>query len=166
MPILLGSGMFAAWAAAVAISDCRARRVPNALVAAGLAAAAGCSLLRASPFGIAPLQAMAGIAVGFFVLLPFFLLRVMGAADVKVFAVLGAWCGTSALLGLWLAASLAAALHALALLIAARKPVRALWRRGQPTFLVGKRRATPYAALLVAAAALSLMAHRMAGVSP
>jgi prepilin peptidase CpaA len=152
MPILLGSGMFAAWTAAVAISDCRTRRVPNALVAAGLAAAAGCSLLRASPFGIAPLQAMAGIAVGFFVLLPFFLLRVM--------------CGTSALLGLWLAASLAAALHALALLIAARKPVRALWRRGQPTFLVDKRRATPYAALLVAAAALSLMAHRMAGVSP
>ncbi|HWX10743.1 MAG TPA: A24 family peptidase [Trinickia sp.] len=158
--------MFAAWAAAVAISDCRSRRVPNALVVAGLAAAAGCSLLCASPFGIAPLQAMVGVAVGFFVLLPFFLLRVMGAADVKVFAVLGAWCGAPALLGLWLAASLAAALHALALLIAARASVRALWRRGQPTFSVGKHRATPYAAWLVAAAALSLMAHRLAGGPP
>ncbi|MEA3122010.1 MAG: prepilin peptidase CpaA, partial [Paraburkholderia sp.] len=130
--------MFVAWVAAVAISDCRSRRVPNALVLAGLAAGCGCSLLRASPFGVAPLQAMAGIAVGFSVLLPFFLLRVMGAADVKVFAVLGAWCGASALLGLWLAASVAAALDALALLIAARKPVRELWRWGQPTFSVGQ----------------------------
>ena len=161
--MLLGSALFTAWAAAVAISDCRRRRVPNALVLAGLVTAIACTLVRASPFGTAPLQAVAGAALGLFVLLPFFLLRVMGAADVKVFAVLGAWCGSSALPGVWVVASVAAGLHAIVLIAAAHVPLNALWRGGEPTFSAGRRRAAPYAAFLVAAAALLLIGRPLAG---
>jgi prepilin peptidase CpaA len=163
MPIPPGGIVFAAWAVAVAIWDFRARRVPNALTVAGLMVGSACSLMRASPFGISVTQAAEGAALGFVALLPFFLLRVMGAADVKVFAVLGAWCGMPALIDLWCAASIAAALHALVLLVAARMPARALWRRGQPTFAVGTRRAAPYAAMLVAAAVLLMIGHSLAG---
>ncbi|HEV3104711.1 MAG TPA: prepilin peptidase [Trinickia sp.] len=160
--MLIGIVLFVVWAAMIAIWDCRARRIPNALVFVGFTAALGCALAHANPFGVALPQSAKGAVLGLLALSPFFVLRVMGAADVKVFAVLGAWCGPSALLGLWVAASLAAGVHALALLIAARTPV-ALWRNGQPTFAVGKRRATPYAAMLAGAATIFLFSHLASG---
>lgn len=170
----LGIALFSVWAAAVTWCDCRHRRVPNGWIIAGLLAALICSAVRVSPFGIAPGQAVYGAIVGCAALLPFFWLGVMGAADAKVFAVLGAWCGVSALLGLWIVASLAAAVHAGALLIAARlRPSAAsasastsaplLWRSGRPTFALGTRRATPYAALLAGAGALHLVGGLLQG---
>lgn len=168
----LGIALFSVWAAAVTWWDCRHRRVPNRWIIAGLLAALICSAVRVSPFGIAPGQAVYGAIVGCAALLPFFLLGVMGAADAKVFAVLGAWCGVSALLGLWIVASLAAAVHAVALVIAARlssdaAPAYAsaplLWRSGRPTFALGTRRATPYAALLAGAGALHLVGGLLQG---
>jgi prepilin peptidase CpaA len=168
----LGIALFSVWAALVAWCDCRYRRVPNRLAIAGLFAASVCAAVRASPFGIAPGQALLGAIVGCAVLLPFFLLGVMGAADAKIFAILGAWCGASALLGLWIVASIAAAVHAVVLLIAARAPSRgaaapvwSLWRSGQPTFALGARRATPYAALLAGAALLHLLGGFMQGAA-
>lgn len=160
-----GSTVFICWAAAVALSDCRYRRVSNGLVATGLVAAAVCSVTQAGPFPVAPLQAAGGAALGFAVLLPFFLLGVMGAADVKVFAALGAWCGVHALIGLWVLASLAAALHALALIVMARRS-RQPWRTANaPTFAVGARRAAPYAALLVGAGVIALLGAPLPGVA-
>ncbi|WP_118179037.1 A24 family peptidase [Paraburkholderia phosphatilytica] len=148
----VGSLLFIAWAAAVALCDCRNRRVPNLLVAAGLATACVCAFAQRSPFDVTPLRMMEGAAVGLVALLPFYMARMMGAADVKVFAVLGAWCGVHALLGLWVAASLAAGIHAAVLLIATRTPLAALSvpgrRSGTPTLVLGTRRATPYAACL------------------
>lgn len=157
--MLLGSALFTGWTGLVVWSDCRNRRVANWLVAAGGAAAIVCAGLHASPFGVGIVPAAVGFVVGFAVLLPFFLLGVMGAADVKVFAVLGAWCGATALLGLWVVASIGAALHALVLVMAAKvpsenEPAWSPWRGGQATFSIGARRATPYAALLAGAAAL------------
>lgn len=162
--MLLGSALFTAWAAAVAWFDCRDRRVANGLVAAGVVAALGCAVAHASPLGVTSKQAVIGLAVGLLVLLPFFGAGVMGAADVKVFSALGAWCGVSALLDLWVVASLAAAVHALALLIAARVRAGAacawtLRGHGTPTFAVGSRRGAPYAALLVGAASLYWLGH-------
>lgn len=165
-----GSALFAVWATLVAWSDCRDRRVANWLVLAGGAAAMACAVVHAAPFGVTPVRSLLGFIVGFCALLPFFLLRVMGAADVKVFAVLGAWCGARALLGVWVAASIAAGLHALALLVAAAAATRSgrlhawsPWRDGQPTFAVGTRRATPYAALLVGAASLYWLGNFLQG---
>ena len=160
-----GSALFICWAAVVAVSDCRYRRVSNGWVAIGLVAAAVCAMAEAGPFSVAPIEAARGAALGFAALLPFFLLRVMGAADVKVFAVLGAWCGPSALIGLWTLATLAAAVHALALLALVRKsPQR--WRIADaPTFAVGSRRAAPFAALLVGVAVLALVGTRLPGAA-
>jgi prepilin peptidase CpaA len=155
----LASVLFALWSALVAWADCRDRRVANWLVAAGGVAAIACAALRASPLGVSVMQAAFGFVIGLAVLLPFFLLGAMGAADVKVFAVLGAWCGAAALPGIWVAASLAAGMHALALIVAARVSSRdaPAWSplpNGQPTFAIGERRASPYAAMLVGAALL------------
>jgi len=151
------------WCACVAISDCRSRHISNALVVTGLIAAFLCALFDICPFGISALQAAAGAAVGLVVLLPLFALGVMGAADVKVFAVLGAWCGTHALLGLWAVASVLAGLHALWVLAAARPRMMALFRRRGPTFELAGRRATPFAACLTVPLMLWLAAQVFAG---
>ena len=145
---LLSDFLFAVWGAVVAVCDCRSRRVSNALVVAGLVAALACAVLDHGPFNISITQATLGALVGLCALLPFFALGVMGAADVKVFAVLGAWCGMHALLGLWIAASLMAACHAVWLLITTRTGLAAIGRVGEPTFELGGKRATPYAACL------------------
>lgn len=147
------SGMFLVWAAFVATSDIRFRRVSNSLVLAGLACGVSGAYLNASPFGILPAQAMIGLLVGLVAFFPLFLLRVMGAADVKIFAVIGVWCGANALLWIWVAASLVAGLHALALMLLSRTSIGALWRRGKPAMALGGYRATPYAACLAAPAA-------------
>lgn len=94
---------------------------------------------------------------GLIAFFPFFLLRVMGSADVKVFAVLGAWCGAQALPWLWVVASLAGGVHALVLMLLAHTSFGALWRRGEPSLMLGGRRATPYAACLVVPAAVWLL---------
>lgn len=159
MSMTFASALFLAWAATVVGCDLRDRRVPNRLVMAGLTVALACAALHASPFAIAVTQVAYGAVAGCFALLPFFLLGVMGAADVKVFAVLGAWCGVSALFDLWVMASIAAGVHAFALIVAARVRSRATWvpawspwRSAEPTFAVAGRRASPYAALLCGAA--------------
>ncbi|WJF91397.1 prepilin peptidase [Paraburkholderia bonniea] len=144
--------------------DCRSRRIPNALVIAGFAVAMTSTLLHLNPFGLAPGEALLGAAVGLVALLPFFVLRVMGAADVKVFAVLGAWCGMHPLLGLWVAASLAAGVHAMALLLAARPHVAWGGRRAAPTFALAGRRSTPYAACLTVPALAWLAVQFVTGV--
>ncbi|MBB4514298.1 Flp pilus assembly protein protease CpaA [Paraburkholderia fungorum] len=96
-------------------------------------------------------------------LLPFFAFGVMGAADVKVFAVLGAWCGMHALLGLWMAASFAAAVHALWLLITTRTRLAGLLRSHGVTFELAGKPSTPYAACLTVAASVWLVLQGLAG---
>ncbi|HGO6078683.1 A24 family peptidase [Burkholderia cenocepacia] len=147
------SGVFLVWAAFVATSDIRFRRVSNSLVLVGLVCGVGGAYLNASPFGILPKQAMIGVLVGLVAFFPLFLLRVMGAADVKIFAVIGVWCGANALLWIWIAASLAAGIHVLALMLLTRTSIGALWQWGRPAMELGKFRATPYAACLAAPAA-------------
>ncbi|MDR0242006.1 MAG: prepilin peptidase [Burkholderia sp.] len=147
------SGVFLAWAALVATSDIRFRRVSNSLVLAGLVCGLGGAYLNASPFGILPKQAMIGLLVGLAAFFPLFLLRVMGAADVKIFAVIGVWCGPNALLWIWIVGSLAAGIHAVALLLLSRTSIGALWRRDTPAMALGRYRATPYVACLAAPAA-------------
>ncbi|MBI3682907.1 MAG: prepilin peptidase [Acidobacteria bacterium] len=71
--------------------DVAARRIPNVLVLAGIAAGAGLQIwLRGVAGG---LDSLAGFCIGAAFLLPFFLLRGMGAADVKLMAAIGAVAG-------------------------------------------------------------------------
>ncbi|WP_038743237.1 A24 family peptidase [Burkholderia sp. ABCPW 111] len=154
---LFSIGFFFAWTAAVAISDCRDRRISNELVLVGLAAVIIFTVCRQNPFNTTLTGALIGGVVGLVSLFPFFALRVMGAADVKVFAVLGAWCGLSALPWLWIVASVAAGIHALGLMFLSRTPFGSLGRSGAPAFALGAHRSAPYAAFLVAPAAAWLV---------
>ncbi|RQR74926.1 MULTISPECIES: prepilin peptidase [unclassified Burkholderia] len=149
MKSLFFAGAFVAWAALVAISDIRFRRIRNSLAVAGLVGALLCALANENPFGVSLVQALIGALCGLICLFPFFALRLMGAADVKIFAVMGAWCGTQALLWIWIAASIAACVHALGMMFISRMSVGELFSHGMPTMVVGNRRATPYAAFLV-----------------
>ena len=77
---------------AAAINDLATRRIPNRLLLAGLGCALLLHLLSAQP-GAALLAALAGLALGLALFLPFYLLRGMAAGDVKLMAVVGAFAG-------------------------------------------------------------------------
>lgn len=164
IPFYLFSLVFGAWAVAVAVCDCRSRRVPNALVGTGFVAALAAALLHAGPAHLGIGQALAAAAVGLAALMPFFVFGMMGAADVKVFAVLGAWCGMQPLVGLWVVASLAAFVHALAMLIALRTRAHVAAARPGRGVSTGARRGTPYAACLSVPALVWLGLQLAAGL--
>jgi len=150
------STLFLVFNAVAGAGDWRARRVPNRLLAAALAAQAGWLALCAAT-GMPPgpgaagwLQAAAGAGLGLLVFLPFWLLRCMGAGDVKYLATLGWLTGPWGLVAVALAGNVLGGAHA-------------LWRR-----LADRRRpaagrpagSLPHAAHL-AAAALGWLAWRL-----
>ena len=102
----------------VAISDLYARRVPNLWLGIALV---GAALWRVQDWafgsGTPPWPNLGGLALGLAALLPFHLLRMMGAGDVKYFAVIGFLLGWQALLPIWVVASLLAGLHAACILL-------------------------------------------------
>ena len=76
---------------AAAVSDLIRRKIPNALVLSGILAALA---LHAWlwPHQVAPLW-LGGMATGFFLFLPLYVLRGMAAGDVKLIAMVGAFAG-------------------------------------------------------------------------
>jgi prepilin peptidase CpaA len=99
-----------------AVGDVRTGRIPNWLVLAGVLYAVGYNTL-SPPYrhDIGVLFALGGLAVGFVTLLPAYLFRVMGAGDVKLMAMVGAFLGTWATVGAVLATLLAGGVLALGL---------------------------------------------------
>jgi prepilin peptidase CpaA len=146
--------MLGAWSGAVAVSDIRRRRVPNWLVLVGFACAIvqQFGVLQIAPVSLS--QALIGAGLAFAVFIPLYAFRAMGAADVKVFAVLGLWFGASVLLPVWMIASALAGVHALYAIARPRMAPMLVFGRvlmfsgavGQPV------RGAPYAAFLVIAA--------------
>ena len=98
-----------------ALIDMNSHRIPNLLVLAG----AGIGILYNTAFaaGLGLVSASAGMATGFALLLPFYLLRAMGAADVKLMsmagAFLGPWDTLGAVLGTFLAGGVLAIIFVL-----------------------------------------------------
>ena len=91
---------------AICISDFRFRRIPNRLVLAGLLAAlawqalgpAGAGLFHSeAPGALGITSALTGAATAFAGFLLLYLMRTMGAGDVKLMAMLGAFFGFEAL---------------------------------------------------------------------
>ena len=75
-----------------AISDCRSHRIPNWIVLFGIGFALIDQCVRWLPLE-GPLFALAGLFVGLLLFLPLYLLRAMGAGDVKLLAMVGAFLG-------------------------------------------------------------------------
>jgi prepilin peptidase CpaA len=111
------------------VSDIRARRIPNPLVATVLV---GGFLVTTAFDPVVPglLRAAAGVAVGLAIWLPGWLLRMMGAGDVKLFAASGAWLGPAGAVNAAVAAAVLGGALALIWLFARRGRAgtrRTLW---------------------------------------
>ncbi|RYE75857.1 MAG: prepilin peptidase [Oxalobacteraceae bacterium] len=75
-------------------SDLGAHRIPNPLVAWGTLSALAASM---APDGIGLAPALAGFFLGLLALLPLYVLRALGAGDVKLMAAVGAFIGPQSL---------------------------------------------------------------------
>jgi prepilin peptidase CpaA len=92
---ILTAALLLLFLAGAVITDLRARIIPNALVLAG--ALTGILLAGLHPEGIGFLRALGGLALGLVIFLPVYILRAMGAGDVKLMAMTGAYLGYTAL---------------------------------------------------------------------
>jgi len=93
------------------VTDLRSRRIPNHLVATGLALGLALNVQAAGFGGIA--SSLAGGVLGFTLFLPIFALGGMGGGDVKLMAAFGSLVGPIGVLRIALAAVLAGGLLAL-----------------------------------------------------
>lgn len=138
----------------IAGSDLIARRVPNALLV--VVVVLQCVLLAAGLAQVRWVQAFTGLAAGLAGLLPFYLLRMMGAGDVKFAAVIGLMCGPWTLFLTWLLASVCAGIHAVVVLTINASPVLSVvndnWEHSRVAQYLQVRRqgrrGIPYAAYL------------------
>lgn len=80
-----------------AVIDCRTHRIPNGLVLCGLAYSLVFNALHPPHPGATPLWTLAGAGIGLLSLLPLYALGVLGAGDVKLMAMVGAFVGPAAL---------------------------------------------------------------------
>ncbi|MDD2933215.1 MAG: A24 family peptidase [Methylotenera sp.] len=109
--------------------DIRSRRIPNKLVLIGLVLGVilngllpeGQGFNSAIPGGVGWLAALRGSAVGMAVLLPIYWLRAMGAGDVKLMSMVGAFLGSADVLGAVLATFIAGGVMALAVVLWSRQ---------------------------------------------
>lgn len=90
------------WALVVAVSDWRQRRIPNTLlVAAAAGAVLGLFLHGRSLLGASGSSVALGVALGFLLTVPGYLMRALGAGDVKLLFVIallgGAWVALGSL---------------------------------------------------------------------
>jgi len=109
------------WAvgAVAVVEDLRSRRIPNWLIASGIAAGLLCGGARAGWPGLG--MASAGAATGFVLFLVFYLLGGMGAGDIKLLAAFGALLGPAEIFTAAVLAAAAGGLLALASLFRSRR---------------------------------------------
>ena len=107
--------------AAACWTDLRRRRISNRLVLVGALTAValhamlpkGAGLFSEAPGGFGLLTALGGFVVGQCVLMPLYVLRAMGAGDVKLMAMVGAFLGPMSVVGAILMTLLAGGVLAL-----------------------------------------------------
>jgi prepilin peptidase CpaA len=101
---------------AACVTDFRSRKIPNVLTFGASAAAFGYWAVTAGISGLG--FSVAGWAVGCVLFLPVFLLRGMGAGDVKLLAAFGAWIGPGAAVWTALYAAVAGGVFAVVVTLA------------------------------------------------
>jgi len=87
------SGVLIALLVAAAVIDWRTLRIPNWLTLSGVVYGLAYNAIVPPPLRGGIAWALTGMAVGLVVLLPLYALRVMGAGDVKLMAMIGAFVG-------------------------------------------------------------------------
>lgn len=140
--------------------DLRSRKVKNWMVLLGLATGLVALFSGAQPFQVTAWGGLLGMGVAFAALLPFYVLRWMGAGDVKFAAVAGLWFGLSpALLAIWLGGSLLAGLHGLAVLVWRKRLTGQGLANGMQLTLNPKtiKRSIPYAGYMAITALFLLL---------
>jgi prepilin peptidase CpaA len=100
-------------------TDLMHRRIPNSLVVLGLFL--GVALATSSAGLQGSIDSLAGAAAGLALLLPFFCLRMVGAGDAKLMAVVGSFAGLPGVLWVALYTGLAGGVLALGARLAARQ---------------------------------------------
>jgi prepilin peptidase CpaA len=128
---------------AAAWSDVKRHRIPNVLVASGALLAmvlhtwlpAGQGFASQLPGGLGFLASLEGLGLGLLLLFPCFALGLMGAGDVKLIAMVGAFLGPEQLLGALLCIALSGGVFSL--LIAMRKGLTAVVMRNVVSVLGG-----------------------------
>jgi Flp pilus assembly protein protease CpaA len=116
-------------AGTAAVIDLRTRRIPNVISGGG--AIAGLTLALSGAAWISTGQALAGLALGFLLLLPGHLLGATGAGDVKLFAALGSLLGPARIFDAFLFSALAGGLLAITIALQRRRLCRTLTRTVQ-----------------------------------
>lgn len=96
-------------------TDLRSRRIPNWLTVSGLLVGVAVNVALNGLTGLK--TSLLGVALGLVLLLPFVLLRALGAGDWKLAGALGAFVGPSLLVDLLLLSVFVAGVMALALII-------------------------------------------------
>jgi len=112
-PLLLAGAVLLAMGAGW--TDLRSRRIPNWLTVPGLAIGIAANTVLGGWSGLK--TSLLGAALGLGLLLPFVLLRALGAGDWKLAGALGAFTGPGMLIDLLLASVFVAGLMAVALVI-------------------------------------------------
>lgn len=109
--------------------DIRSRRIPNALVLPGaVAGLLANAVVPQEMGGLGVFDSVAGFGVGLVLLLPLYLLRAMGAGDVKLMAMTGAFLGMRGVTAAFLYILLAGGVLALGM----------AWRQGKLRMLLHK----------------------------
>ena len=112
-PLILAGAVLLAMAAGW--TDLRSRRIPNWLTVPGLAIGIAANTILGGWSGLK--TSLLGAALGLGLLLPFVLLRALGAGDWKLAGALGSFTGPAMLLDLLLASVFVAGVMAVALVI-------------------------------------------------
>jgi prepilin peptidase CpaA len=108
--VLIGLLLIAAW------SDCKTQRIPNLLVFGGTAFGLIFNWLFPPMRDAEFMWALQGLGTGLALMLPFYFLRAMGAGDVKLMAMVGAFTGPVGAFVTVFAASIVGAVVGLALI--------------------------------------------------
>lgn len=132
--------------------------MPNWLALSGLAFAALALLSGRQPFDLGWTNALLAAIAAFLFFMIFYVVKMMGAGDVKFAGVLALWVGLMPFVLVWLMASVLAGLHAWLYIISSTRPLPSLLLKlvhgpalSNPSKVV-KSKQIPYAAYLALSA--------------